>query len=105
MKRLLEAAKQIYGEDSDIRTAILVMRYAGLRISDTAMLRSEYLNGDVLKVPTIKSGSVVTVPIPRFLVDRLNATETVDGYYFVRGSRRMRTQTEIMRKKFNECAK
>jgi integrase len=102
---LLNAATDLYGESSDIKAAMLVMRCVGLRISDAAMLRSDSLQGDTLSVKTIKSGSRVVVPIPQELIDRLNALETVDSYYFARGSLRMETQTDAMRKKFNECAK
>jgi site-specific recombinase XerD len=100
---LLKAAEDLYGPDSDIGTAILIMRYAGLRISDTVMLRADSLNVDTLSIQTIKTLSKVTIPLPKHVVDRLSRITPVKGYYFVRGSLRMQTQADLMRRRFDCC--
>lgn len=102
--RILQSAVSLFSEGSDIEVAILVMRYAGLRISDAVMLRAESLKGDTLSVKTIKSGAKVTVPLPEFVIQKLNGIEPVNGYYFARGSARMQTQTDLLRRKFNKAA-
>jgi integrase/recombinase XerD len=105
IEKLMSSATTLFGEESPEKTAFLTMLYSGLRISDAVMLRSEHLEGDTLTVRTIKTGSKVTVPLPADLVRRLNAINPVDGYFFARGSLRMQTQTDSLRRKFNECAK
>jgi site-specific recombinase XerD len=72
MHRILEAVPKI---DLRVRTAfeletfILVMRYTGLRISDTALLTTDRIKGDELYLYTQKSGTHVYVPLPPFLLN------------------------------------
>ena len=60
MTRILAAAT-----DARVKAFILVMRNAGLRISDVTTLACESLQGDRLRLYRAKTGEHVYVPIPK----------------------------------------
>lgn len=92
MARILEHA-------GDNRTFILTMRYTGMRISDTALLKSSAVNGNKIFLYTHKTGVPVQVPIPEFLANDLTSLRPVGGYLFLRGeSTRLETCTDLWRR-------
>jgi integrase/recombinase XerD len=92
MIRILEHA----GEN---RTFILTMRYTGMRISDTALLKASSLNANKVFLYTHKTGVPVQVPIPDFVANELASIKPVNGYLFLRGnSVRLDTCTDLWRR-------
>jgi integrase/recombinase XerD len=66
-----------------LKTLILVMRWAGLRISDAVTLKALDVRGDVLYRVTKKASTPVQIPLPDHLMKRLQAmTPYRDGYLF-----------------------
>lgn len=92
MARILEVA-------GDNRTFVLTMRYTGMRISDTALLKATAVNGNKVFLYTHKTGVPVQVPIPEFLANDLASLRPVGGYLFLRGeSTRLETCTDLWRR-------
>jgi integrase/recombinase XerD len=67
-----------------LRALTLLLRYSGLRISDAVTLTKQQINGDVLTLRTAKTGTDVRVPLPKTVIDALDAIPT-DNYYFWSG--------------------
>jgi integrase len=62
---------------------VLVLRYSGLRISDAVQLKPDRIQNGRLFPHTQKTGVVVNVALPPFLVARLTALPLFDsGYWF-----------------------
>jgi integrase len=99
MKRMLEKA------EGDLLTFVLLLRYSGMRISDAAMLKEESLHGNRLLLYTAKTGTPVFVPLPPELVEKLRATTTKAGYFFITESTRMETVTNTWRRKLAKLFK
>ena len=92
MARIMEKA-------GDSLTFILTMRYTGMRISDTSMLRPDALNGNRVFLYTQKTGVPVYVPIPDSLANRLTSLKPTGGYLFLRSeSTRLDTCTDLWRR-------
>jgi integrase/recombinase XerD len=82
MERIIKAAEK----DQALLTFVYVMRYSGLRLSDTAMLRVSSLQGDKLHLYTAKTGTPVRVPVPAYVVKELKAvTHEHPDYFFWSG--------------------
>jgi len=82
-----------YGKENvkRVRAFIYILRYTGLRISDAASLRvSDVRDGKVL-LRTEKTGTLVWIPIPQFVVDALAAVPRVSEYYFQTGKAKPKT--------------
>jgi integrase len=85
MLRILAAVPRVQLLDKandQLATFILVMRYSGLRISDTALLTADRIKDTDLYLYTQKSGSHVYVPLPPFLIERLKELSLKQGKYF-----------------------
>jgi integrase len=79
---------------------ILVMRYAGLRISDTTTLAKESLDGKRLHIYTAKTGEPVVMPLPEFVVKALASIESkVSKYYFWTGESKVPAAVSLWRKR------
>jgi integrase/recombinase XerD len=106
MERILAAVPRVQLLDranDQLATFILVMRYSGLRISDTALLTAERLKDNDLYLYTQKSGSHVYVPLPPFLIERLNQIPPKQGkYYFVWESLDMNSLANCWRRKLEK---
>ena len=99
MARILEQAR-------DTRTFILTMRYTGMRISDTALLKASCVNENKIFLYTHKTGVPVQVPIPEFLANELASMRRVGGYLFLRGeSTRLETCTDLWRRQLGHVFK
>jgi integrase len=80
MKKILAAATE-----PRVRAFILVMRYAGLRISDVTTLACSNLQGDRLQLYQAKTGEHVYVPIPKKVSDALRSIPHRNPLYFFWG--------------------
>lgn len=66
-----------------LRALILVMRWAGLRVSDAVVLTKTDIQNDVLRKRTKKAHTPVQVPLPRVVTDALaKLTPCAEGFYF-----------------------
>jgi integrase len=71
------------GENSRrARAFILLLRYSGMRIGDTATCATDRLNGDRLFLYTQKTGVPVNVKLPPCVVEALNSICKVSHQYF-----------------------
>jgi site-specific recombinase XerD len=68
--------------DRRVKAFILTMRYSGLRISDTAALAVDSLNGNRLKLYPAKTGEPVSVLIPSDVAEALLAIKHRNPKYF-----------------------
>ena len=108
--RLIEAASRplpdyhysYYAEKwADLLTFVLLLRFSGLRISDAALLHESSVNGRDLRLRQLKNLNPVSIRLPQDVADRLHATKTNGGYYFVSGSRKLETVTNNWRRKLD----
>lgn len=97
MKRILDACDAYEGDKDRMRAFVLVMRYSGLRISDTATLKRSAVKDGKIHTRQEKTGQPVYVPIPPFVVEAL---EKVKGgeYFFWSGKGKPYTITNNWRK-------
>lgn len=56
-----------------LRALVLLLRYSVLRITDAAMLSRERIKDEKLMLRTAKTGTVVYLPLPPFVIEALNA--------------------------------
>lgn len=54
-----------------LRALVLVLRYTGLRIQDAAMLTREQVQGGLIVLRTMKSGTHVALPVPHDVIEAL----------------------------------
>lgn len=105
MERIIAAATELFGAESDCLTLIHVLRHSGLRISDAAFLRKYQVLGNLIRITaTQKTRAAVDIPIPGWLAERL-AQVTVKqdgGYLFASGSLRLSTVTDLWRRKVKQ---
>jgi integrase len=81
MEKILKAAESDK-VDKRVKTFILTMRYAGLRISDVATLTVDNLKGNRLKLYQAKTGEPVSVLLPQHTADPLHSVERENPKYF-----------------------
>lgn len=82
--QILFACEQV-NKSQLARTAILTMRWTGLRISDVFALRRDQVKNGVLRVFTIKNKRSVFIPIPpelRIALDAMPIDDEENPYYF-----------------------
>jgi integrase/recombinase XerD len=95
MKRILKAAKK----PAD-RAFILVMRYSGLRISDTCKLAVESVSNKRLRLYQAKTGQYVYVPIPGQVAEALRKLPRKSpGYFFWTGHSSNRNASSTWRER------
>jgi integrase len=91
MTRILAACDRYRGDKDRIRAFILVMRYAGLRISDTIKLHADQRIEHRLRLYTTQTGQPVYVPLPPFVVEALEKIERPGHRYFWTGRAKLST--------------
>jgi integrase/recombinase XerD len=92
-KRILKATK-----NKRVHAFILVMRYSGLRISDTAALAVESLTGNRLRLRQAKTGETVSVLLPEDVATTLKALPRANPkYFFWTGNSRITSATGYWR--------
>jgi integrase len=104
-KRILEACdlyrmhnKHGRRSPARLRAFVLTLRYSGLRIGDVATLERKRLEGNRLALYTHKTGVMVTVPIPPFVVDALERAASVNEnpeYFFWTGRSHVKCVTAM----------
>lgn len=111
MQAILDAARtfkfdrQQTVSNRELETFILVMRWSGLGISDTALLQKTEVRGDEIRLYRKKTRQnakrvLVVVPLPAEILDRLRELPLVQGrYYFAHGSDVLANQVEAWRKR------
>lgn len=65
-----------------IKAMVLLLRYSGLRISDAAILERASVRDDKLMLRTVKTGTTVWLPLPKMVVEALEASPSLDKRYF-----------------------
>lgn len=89
-----EAPKQSKLKAYRLKPLLLVMRYAGLRMSDAVRLSKEKISDNAIKIKQQKTGVVVRVPVPPFVLTELAKTPTVTpSLYFWSGNGKLQTAT------------
>ena len=111
---LLEAARTVEFDvqqpitNFEVETFILVMRWTGLALCDTALLQRSDIKGDEIRLYRKKmlrnpKRKLVTVPIPPDVLERLKKLPLVDGkYYFAHGVKNIKSQDEAWGKRLKE---
>jgi integrase len=85
---------------------ILVMRYAGLRISDTTTLAVGALHDNKIRLYQTKTGEHVFVPIPLDVVNVLQAVPCKNPHYFFwSGHSKVQAAASVWRKRIAEVFK
>jgi hypothetical protein len=98
MKKILKTAV-----NSRVNAFILVMRYSGLRISDTATLAVDALKGNRLQLSQTKTGEPVSVLLPSDVAQALrDLPHTNPKYFFWTGSSRVTSLTGFWRAQLAE---
>lgn len=91
MTRILAACDRYPGNKDRIRAFVLVMRYSGLRISDTISLHADQRVEHRLRLYTTKTGQPVYVPLPPIVVEALEKIERPGHRYFSMGQAKLAT--------------
>jgi integrase len=86
-------------DDLEVKALVLLLRYSGLRIGDAVSLSSDLLHDGKLMLRTAKTGVVVYVPLPDFVIAALEAVKRMNGYFFWSGSSRKSSVTDTWRKR------
>jgi integrase/recombinase XerD len=95
MKKILKAAK-----NQRVHAFILVMRYSGLRISDTATLAVDALTDNRLRLRQTKTGEPVSVLLPNDVAKKLRKMpHKYPKYFFWSGSAKVTSVTGFWRAK------
>jgi integrase/recombinase XerD len=103
--RILKAAESSK-VDKRVKTFILTMRYSGLRISDTATLAVDSLNGNRLKLYQAKTGEPVSVLIPSDVAEALLAVKHKNPkYFFWTGNSKVSSVADFWRKRISKVFK
>jgi integrase/recombinase XerD len=85
-----------------LKPLLLVQRYTGLRISDAVQLSKSQIEGNAIKVRQAKTGVVVRVPVPDFLLIELAKTPMMTATrYFWTGN----GEPETVAKDYQEMVK
>lgn len=92
MKKILAACDRYRGDKDRIRAFVLVMRYSGLRISDTISLRRDQVKGGKVQLYTAKTGQPVWVPVPAVVTKALGRLVPAGERYFWNGSGKLTTR-------------
>jgi integrase/recombinase XerD len=89
-----EAPKQSKLKAHRLKPLCLVMRYAGLRMSDAVRLTKDRINGNAIKIKQAKTGVIVRVPVPPFVLTELAKTPMMTSTrYFWTGNGKLQTAT------------
>lgn len=98
LRRIFEACGQLvtrgtYGKENvkRVRAFVYILRYTGLRISDAAKLQTSHVQDGKVLLRTEKTGTLVWIPIPGFVVDALAEVPRVGEFYFQTGHAKPKT--------------
>lgn len=98
------------GEDNAshdrLLTMILLLRHTGLRISDVVRFSRERVKGNSIFLHMRRTGNPLWLPLPEFLVAKLNALPLYEGgYYFAPGTSKVSTATGNVRRALRKLSK
>lgn len=82
MVSILAACNRHQGNRNRVRALVLLLRYTGLRIGDAVRLARDRVVGNRLFLYTQKTGVLVWVPLPDFVIEALNSFEPMNKTYF-----------------------
>jgi integrase/recombinase XerD len=82
MVAILAVCPKYSGDVQRLRAFILLLRYSGMRIGDTATCARDRLNGRRLLLYMQKTSEPVFVVLPQFVVDALNSMTPISERYF-----------------------
>lgn len=82
MVKILKACPDYGGDVQRVRAFILLLRYSGMRIGDTATLACDRLTGERLLLYMQKTSEPVFVVLPKFVVDALDSMVPISDRYF-----------------------
>lgn len=95
MKRILKAAKKAAPQ---VYPFVLVMRYSGLRISDTCMLRRDSLHDRHLILRTQKTSTPVKILLPKVVAQALQSLKPASrDHFFWNGTSKLTSVTDLWR--------
>jgi integrase/recombinase XerD len=98
MERIIKAAEK----DQPLLAFVYTMRYSGLRLSDTTMLKVTSLQGDRLHLYTAKTGTPVRVPLPSYVVKELKAVKRQHpDYFFFSGYAKVQSACGVWSRRLN----
>jgi integrase len=82
-----------WGKDNvkRVRAFICILRYTGLRISDAASLKTSHVRDGKVLLRTEKTGTLVWIPIPGYVVEALEEVPRVSEFYFQTGNAKAKT--------------
>jgi len=76
-----------------LKAFILLMRYSGIRISDCVMMKRDRIKNGKLFLYAQKTNVPVWVPLPKIVLDALEACDEGDEYYFWTPGTKVKTWT------------
>jgi len=89
-----------------LRAMIYLLRHTGLRIGDIVRFSTDRLIDDEAVVHTAKTGNLVRLRLPEFVVAKLKALPLYAGkYYFAAGSAKLGTATGNARRSLRKLSK
>lgn len=74
----VEQFRKVHSVGTRARLALELILLSGLRRSDIVAAGRQHLRDDVLTMRTVKTGAIISVRLPRMLVDLIEATDTGD---------------------------
>ena len=96
--KILAACDRYEGDQDRMRAFVLVMRYSGLRISDTCQLRRDAVVDGRIFTRQEKTGQPVYVPVPPVVIDALSKVKGDGEMYFWSGNGKLLTTVGNWRK-------
>lgn len=82
-----------YGKENvkRVRAFVYILRYTGLRISDAARLTVSHVQSGKVLLRTEKTGTLVWIPIPDYVMDALSEVPREGEFYFQTGRAKAKT--------------
>jgi site-specific recombinase XerD len=107
MTKILAAAKKSKRyRNIETYAFILMMRYAGLRISDVTVLARDSVSGRRIKLYTAKTGAHVSMLLPQLVIDALSSVKSRNPrYYFWSSQSTMEAAVSVWRKRLAKIFK
>jgi integrase len=82
-----------FGHDNRgrLRAFIYLLRYTGLRISDVTSLKPSRINNGRILIRTLKTGALIYLPLPPFVLEAAAAIDKGASYYFWSGEGKLKS--------------
>lgn len=89
----------------ELHAFVLLLRYSGLRIGDASQLHESRIKGNRLLLYMAKTRVPVYVPLPDFVVHRLEFVKRGNGHYFCSGNAKTDSYTSKWRLRLSKVFK